>query len=134
MHRRRALPRGFTLVELLITIVVVGILVSIAYPAYTDHLRKSRRAEAQRVLMDIALRQQQILLDTKAYAADLAGSGASVPPSVTPFYDITVTGTNTAGAAPAFTATAVPRGAQASDSCGTLTVNQASARTPTNCW
>ena len=62
MHRRRALPRGFTLVELLITIVVVGILVSIAYPAYTEHLRKSRRAEAQQVLMDIALRQQQPLL------------------------------------------------------------------------
>ncbi len=134
MHRRRALPRGFTLVELLITIVVVGILVSIAYPAYTDHLRKSRRAEAQRVLMDIALRQQQILLDTKAYAADLAGSGASVPPSVTTYYDITVVGTNTAGAAPAFTATATPRGTQAADSCGTLTVNQASARAPTNCW
>ncbi len=134
MHRRRASHRGFTLVELLITIVVVGILVSIAYPSYTNHLRKSRRAEAQRVLMDIALRQQQILLDTKAYAADLAGSGASVPPSVTPFYDFTVVGTNTTGTAPTFTATATPRGTQVADTCGTLTVNQASARAPTNCW
>ncbi len=134
MQRRRATNRGFTLVELLITIVVIGILVSIAYPSYTNHLRKSRRAEAQRVLMDIALRQQQILLDTKAYAADLAGSGASVPPSVTTYYDITVVGTNTAGTAPVFTATAVPKGIQAADTCGTLTVNQASVRTPSTCW
>ncbi len=122
------------MVELLITIVVVGILVSIAYPSYTDHLRKSRRAEAQRVLMDAALRQQQRLLDTKAYATDLAGSGVTVPASVTPYYTITVVGANTAGVEPTFTATATPQGSQAADRCGTLTVNQAGVRTPASCW
>ncbi len=134
MHRRRASHRGFTLVELLITIVVVGILVAIAYPSYADHLRKSRRAEAQRVLMDVVLRQQQRLLDTKAYATDLAGTSVSTPASVASFYDITVAGDNTAGTAPTFTATATPRGSQAADSCGTLTINQAGTRTPANCW
>lgn len=134
MNRRRAETRGFTLVELLITIVVVGILVSIAYPSYANYLRKARRADAQRVLMDIALRQQQLLLDTRAYATDLAGTGASVPTSVTTYYTITVTGSNPTGAARTFTATATPQGRQVGDSCATLTVNEAGARTPTNCW
>lgn len=132
MTQRRAAIHGFTLVEMLITIVVIAILAAIAYPSYSAHLRKSRRAEAQQVLMDAALRQQQILLDTKAYAADLAGAGVTVPASVTPHYTISVTrGTGTAAE---FTATAAPQGPQAQDTCGTLTVNQANVRTPGNCW
>lgn len=132
MTQRRAAICGFTLVEMLITIVVMAILASIAYPSYSAHLRKARRAEAQQVLMDAALRQQQILLDTKAYALDLAGTGATVPAAVARFYTISVTrGT---GTVPTFTATAVPQGSQAQDSCGTLTVDQANVRTPGNCW
>lgn len=132
MTQRPAAIRGFTLVELLITIVVIGILVSIAYPSYTSHLRKARRAEAQQVLMDAALRQQQILLDTKAYAADLAGTGTSVPASLTRFYTLTVArGT---GTAPTFTATATPLGDQARDTCGPLSVDHANVRTPGACW
>ena len=128
------LQRGFTLVELLITIVVIGILVSVAYPSYGSYLRKSRRAEAQQALMDITMRQQQLLLDTKKYATDLAGTGATVPASVLTYYTITVTGDNTPGAAPTFTATADPKGSQVADTCKPLTVNQINARTPTTCW
>ncbi len=134
MNRRRATHRGFTLVELLITIVVIGVLVSIAYPSYSQYLLKSRRAEAQQVLMDVALRQQQLLLDTKRYADNFAATGATLPASLVNYYRIDVTGSNAAGTAPTFTATAVRLGAQLADTCPDLTINQASVRLPGNCW
>ncbi|MEH6492137.1 type IV pilin protein [Halopseudomonas sp.] len=43
--------RGFTLVELMIAVVILGILVSIAYPAYQDHVRRTRQADAQSQIM-----------------------------------------------------------------------------------
>lgn len=130
--RRRPRQQGFTLIELMIAVAIVAILATIAYPTYTSHLRKSRRAEAQQVLMDVAARQQQILLDTRAYASTLADTRATVPPSITPHYRIEVT----AGAdtAPGFTVSATPQGDQASDSCGTLSLNEVNLRQPTGCW
>ena len=54
--------RGFTLLELMIVVAIVGILASIAYPSYMDHVRKGNRAKAQAFLMDVAQRQQNYLL------------------------------------------------------------------------
>src|SRR2546430_1240950 len=58
---------GFTLIELMITVVVIAILAAIAYPSYQDHLRKGRRASAQAFMVDAANRQQQYLLDARNY-------------------------------------------------------------------
>ncbi len=143
MMRRPATIRGFTLVELLITIVVIGILSSIAYPSYTNYLRKARRAEAQQVLMDGALRQQQILLDSKAYVYEPnqvwphpnAGvTTPNLPASVKPYYQITVDAKDESTTTPQFKLRATPIGTQATDSCGVLTVDHANTRTPANCW
>jgi len=52
---------GFTLIEMLVTVAVISILAAIAYPSYQDQVRRSRRAEAQSLLMDIGTRQGRVL-------------------------------------------------------------------------
>lgn len=126
----------------MIAVAVVAILAAIAYPSYQDQVRKSRRNAAQAVMLDVAQKQNQLYLDVRRFsaAADAAAIAAAplrvaVPTSVSSHYTLSVTAANPADAAATFTVTAVPSGTQSSDSCGTLTVNQAGARTPaTGCW
>jgi type IV pilus assembly protein PilE len=132
-----ARSRGFTLIELMIAVAVVAILAAVAYPSFTEHLRKQRRAEAQQILMDVASRQQQHRLDTRSFVtgADVATTGASIPESLKLFYEFRF---DPEATETAFTAAAVPIGAQASDVCGTLTVDQngrkRSAEPGPRCW
>ncbi len=126
--------RGFTLIELMITVAVIGILAAIAYPGYQGQIRKSRRAEAQATLMNVAGRQQQFLLDTRTYASSLSDLGVTVPSSVSPFYTITLSVTNSASVPSAFTATATPLGGQANDVCASLSIDQAGVKLPSTCW
>jgi len=127
--RTKSKQKGFTLIELMITVAVVGILTAIALPSYNSHLRKSRRADAQSALMNIASRQQQMLLDTRAYSNSLT---STVPANVAANYSISVTvGT---GVVPSFTAKATPTGGQAADQCGVLSIDQTGAKLPASCW
>ncbi len=98
--------RGFTLIELIIAVAIIGILVAIAVPSYQNHLRKGRRAEAMSFLTQVSQRQQQYLLDARTYAfgaSALTDLGLTPPATVSTYYAISVTG---AGTPPAFTVTA----------------------------
>ena len=129
---KNSLQHGFTMVELLIVAVVVAILAAVAYPSYTQHIRKAQRADAQAVLMNAAARQQQYLLDTRAYAATLTALNVPVPDAVSARYTVSmVVGTATV---PSFSVIATPRGTQAADKCGTLSLDQAGVKTPSTCW
>lgn len=124
--------RGFTLIELMIAVAIVGILASIAYPSYMAQVRKSRRADAQAALMNIAARQQQMLLDTRSYATTVAGLNITLPVSVVQNYTVTITvGTATV---PTFTATATPSDSQVSDTCTALSLDQSGTKLPSSCW
>ena len=121
---------------MLIVVAVIAILASVALPSYQEHIKKSRRAEAQAYLLAVAARQQQFLVDTRAYAAGTAASAVLPQPTgVTTGYG-TVAMTVAAGPPPTFTLTATPTTAQASEKCGTLTVNQTGTKTAavTGCW
>jgi type IV pilus assembly protein PilE len=133
-NTRRASYRsagGFTLVELMVTVAIVAILLSIAVPSYSLYMKKSRRGEAESALMDIAQRQQTYLLDQRAYAPDRATLNTSISVDVTTFYTVTfATGT----APPTFTITATPKAGTAQVGDPTLTIDNTGAKTPTNVW
>lgn len=121
---------GFTLIELMITVVIIGILTAIAFPSYQAHLLKGRRASAQAHLMDIAQRQQQYLLDARAYATDLPTLNMTTPADVSPYYRIAVS--SPGGTPPTFVITANPTGIQASD--GALSIDNTGVKTPADKW
>lgn len=66
---------GFTLIEIMIVVAIIGILTAIAYPSYVDHLYRSSRAEAMSSLLDIANRQEQYYADNHKYTSSLADLG-----------------------------------------------------------
>ena len=134
-------PSGFTLLEVMIVVVIVAVLAAIAYPSYQEHLKKGRRAAAQSYLMDLAQRQQQYLLDARAYAPDTAALSAPTPGDVAPYYAIAIDNANALtgacgidGAAPApkFIITATAIGIQVPD--GDLKIDNRGTKCPSTKW
>lgn len=123
--------KGFTLMEVMIVVAIIGILAAIAYPSYQDHLRKGRRASAQSYLLDLANRQEQFLIDNRSYAAD-ATTLVAIPSEVSPFY--TVVTAAAGGPPPTYTITATPISGTPQASDVVLTINQVGVKTPSNKW
>lgn len=114
--------KGFTLVELMVAVAIVGILGAIAYPSYIDHVVKSNRSAAESFMVTLANKQEQYLLDNRQYTATSTDLSPT-PDDVSKHYDITIT---TVAAPPSYTITATPKGSQSSrdTKCGTLTLTQ----------
>src|SRR5688572_7634217 len=114
----RSKTLGFTLIELMITVAVVAILAAVVFPSYQNHVRKSRRAEAQAYMMAVAARQQQILVDTRSYATSMSNIDVAVPNNVALAYVTTLEDST----ATTFTLKLAPSSSQSSEPCGTLTI------------
>lgn len=142
---RRPMP-GFTLIEVMIVVVIVGILASIAYPSYVEHVVRSRRASAAACLHDHAQFMERFNALNLRYDRDTAGNAVALPAlacvadlnSGQTHYSFTLTNL----AAATYTVNAVPQGNQASrdTKCGTLSLTQAGVRShggpgsDRDCW
>lgn len=143
--QRPSLTTGFTLIELMITVLIVSVLVAIAVPSYVDKVRKSRRTEAKTVLLDLAGREERFYNTNNVYSvlpSDLGygAIAAAFPMNVgSGYYSVSVT--LTAGPPLGYTLTAAPVAGtdQAKDTHCTLftllsTGQQTSTPDTTGCW
>ena len=119
MNRKR--ERGFTLLELMIVVAVIGILAAIAYPTFIDQVRKSRRADAKASLQALQLNQEKWRANHVSFTPTLANVWTGTD-SKEGFYTLAIT----AASGNAHNATATPKAGtdQAQDRCGTFAINQ----------
>jgi type IV pilus assembly protein PilE len=113
---------GFTLIEVLITVAILGVLATIVYPSYTSFVNKSNRTEGQRELMRLANLQEQYFIDNRTYANDLEklGEATKIITSQSGHYKINVQSSN----ANSFVIKATAKGIQLKDKhCRTLSMD-----------
>src|SRR5512135_2464137 len=103
---------GFTLIELMITVVIIAILAAIAVPAYQEYVKRGNRGAAESEMMGIANSEQQYLLANRVYA-DQATIGYVLPGNLSGKYTPNIA--PGAGTPPTFTITFTATGSQASD-------------------
>ena len=154
--RVRRCDPGFTLIEMMIVLAIIGVIAAIAFPSYQESVRKSRRAEARGQLLEVAQYLQRLYSQNDSFSADRSGTAATIPTALaivprtatagTQAYDISFTtaasgSTNPSVSAFQIQAVRSANGPMARDKCGDFVVDNTGARnmlntneTAANCW
>jgi len=132
------MDRGFSLIELMFVLAIIGILSSIAYPSYRNYITRAHRSDGQVALLDLANRMERFYLDHGTYQTATIGSKQmtdvlSSASSSEGWYILSITNaTNTY-----YALRATPTGSQAANDnvCKSLTLNSVGTKgVVTNCW
>lgn len=131
----RLTQQGFTLIEVMIVVVILGIISAIALPSYQEHVRRANRAEGMAFLQDVAARQERYFAQNNTYitaASDYKKLGLNALTSETGKYTLAITNANS------YTLSATPT-SFSDPKCGTLGLNALGTKTVTlgtvgECW
>lgn len=125
--------KGFTLIELMIVVVIIGIIAAIAYPSYQDSVRKARRADAQSQMMELASFMERFYTENNQYHQinDASAAAVSLPGGIdSDYYDYSLSGLS----ATTYTIDGARTGSQTADTCGDLAITNTGGKIPSNCW
>ncbi|MXS85997.1 type IV pilin protein [Nitrosomonas sp. HPC101] len=136
--RRHTGNSGFTLIEMMVVVAIIGILAAIAYPSYQEYVRRANRTEARGILLEMAQLLERNFTEANSYK-NFALPVTQSPRTGTAKYAIQFAeGTPTQNT---YTLEAVPKGSMAGDACGTLTLTQTGVSgvsgatlTDAECW
>ncbi|MGI9247442.1 MAG: type IV pilin protein, partial [Woeseiaceae bacterium] len=119
---------GFTLIELMIVVAIIGIIAAFAYPSYLDQIRKTRRADCSGALTGLGSAMERFFTVNSTYQGAGAGGGNTGTPTIfsgscpidggTATYNLTIQ----AATGSTYSLQAAPIGEQGKDKCGTLTL------------
>ncbi len=133
---------GFTLIELMIVVAIIGVISAIAFPSYTSYMKKSARADAKVGMSKIADKQERFYLQNNTYTASFAADGLNTSNvSEEGYYGYTIASTDLVNGF-VVTATAVAGESQADDTgCTVMTLSSTGIKTPNgvpagskDCW
>lgn len=121
MIRKHKNAAGFTLIELMIVVAIIGIIAAIAYPSYQSQVDRTRRVDGQGALMEMAAAMERHFAGNNSYLEAATGGANTGAPAIFPteaplsgdtkYYDLTIQ----AATATTYTLRATPKGAQAGD-------------------
>ncbi|MCW8908722.1 MAG: type IV pilin protein [Sedimenticola sp.] len=139
---KKGASTGFTLIELMIVVAVIGILAAIAYPSYLEQVQKTRRSNCAGELVGLGNAMERFFTVNGTYVgATVGGAAGDIYPAQCPidggtaYYNLSIT----AQTGSTFAIQATPTGAQAGDSCGTLSYTNTGQKAATGgslaeCW
>ena len=148
IHKNERTSSGFTLIELMIVVVIIGVLAMIAYPSYTKYVSQSRRSDGYTALSQIANNLEKFYSQCSAYTTDIKsatatncttpaggtlGLGASGDQSPSQYYKLTIATAGAGVPAGGYLITATAQGVQVNDTdCRTMTLDSTGAKKSKN--